>query len=101
MTLAAAFEVVWADVRYAARSLRRSPGFTVVAVLSLALGVGANTAIFQILDAVRLRSLPVRNPSELAEVRIAGGNGGMGLNSHGRLAAGVAPVRLAPQQLPT
>jgi predicted permease len=87
MTLATAFEVVWADVRYAARSLRRSPGFTVVAVLSLALGVGANTAIFQILDAVRLRSLPVRNPSELAEVRIAGGNGGMGLNSgpYGRL----------------
>jgi predicted permease len=81
MSLATAIEVVWADVRYAGRALRRSPGFTVVAVLSLALGVGANTAIFQILDAVRLRSLPVRNPHELAEVRIAGGNAGMGLNS--------------------
>ena len=87
MTLPTAIEVVWADVRYAARSLRRSPGFAVVAALSLALGVGANTAIFQILDAVRLRSLPVRNPQELAEVRIVGGNGGMGLNSgpYGRL----------------
>jgi predicted permease len=87
MTVGTAIEVVWADIRYAGRSLRRSPGFAVVAVLSLALGVGANTAIFQILDAVRLRSLPVRNPHELAEVRIAGGNSGMGLNSgpYGRL----------------
>jgi hypothetical protein len=57
MTPATAIEVVWADVRYADRSLRRSPGFTVVAVLSLALSVGANTAIFQILDAVRLQQL--------------------------------------------
>jgi len=81
MTPATAIEIVWADVRYGGRSLRRSPGFTVVAVLSLALGVGANTAIFQILDAVRLRSLPIRSPQELAEVRIVGGNGGMGLNS--------------------
>ena len=87
MTLPTAIEAVWADVRYAGRSLRRSPGFAVVAALSLALGVGANTAIFQILDAVRLRSLPVRSPHELAEVRIVGGNGGMGLNSgpYGRL----------------
>jgi predicted permease len=87
MTLPTAIEDVWADIRYAARSLRHSPGFAVVATLSLALGVGANTAIFQILDAVRLRSLPVPRPDELAEVRIAGGNGGMGLNGepYGRL----------------
>ena len=69
------------DVRFAFRTLAKSPGFTTVAVVTLALGIGANTAIFQLLDAVRLRSLPVPNPHELIEVRIAGGNHGMGLNS--------------------
>ena len=73
-------ETTWRDLRYAARTLRLSPGFAAVAVLSLALGIGANTAIFQLLDAVRLRSLPVQNPQELAEVKIVGGNHGMGLN---------------------
>src|SRR5215472_3792355 len=68
------------DVRFAFRTLAKSPSFTTVAVLTLALGIGANTAIFQLLDAVRLRSLPVPNPHELAEVRIVGGNHGMGLN---------------------
>jgi predicted permease len=73
-------ESIWQDLRYGARLLRLSPGFAVVAIASLALGIGANTAIFQLLDAVRLRSLPVRNPQELAEVKIVGGNHGMGLN---------------------
>src|SRR5277367_3520803 len=73
-------ESVWQDLRYGARLLRLSPGFTAVAITSLALGIGANTAIFQLLDAVRLRSLSVKNPGELAEVKIVGGNGGMGLN---------------------
>src|SRR5262245_50734868 len=67
------------DLRYAGRMLRRSPGFTAVSILSLALGIGANAAIFQLLNGVRLRSLPVANPQELAEVRIAGGNGGYGI----------------------
>src|SRR5258705_8817276 len=58
------------DLRYATRLLRRNPGFTLVAILSLALGIGANTAIFQVIDAVRLRTLPIRNPGELAEVRL-------------------------------
>src|SRR5215475_2859286 len=66
-------ETTLQDLRYAIRVLRRSPGFTTVAILSLALGIGANAAIFQLLDAVRLRSLPVINPQELVEVRIAGG----------------------------
>ena len=66
----------WRDLRYGARLLRLNPGFTVVAILSLALGVGANTAIFQLLDAVRLRTLPVRNPEQLVEVRIADTPGG-------------------------
>src|SRR3989442_5536131 len=73
-------ESIWRDLRYGARLLRMSPGFALVAIASLALGIGANTAIFQLLNAVRLRSLPVPNPQELAEVRIVGGNRGMGLN---------------------
>lgn len=73
-------ESIWQDVRYGVRQLRINPGFSLVAIVSLALGIGANTAIFQLLDAVRLRSLPIRNPGELAEVKIAGGNHGMGVN---------------------
>ena len=69
------------DIRFGARQLRFNPGFTAVAVSSLALGIGANTAIFQLLDAVRLRSLPVLRPDEIVEVRIAGGTGGMGMSS--------------------
>ncbi len=71
---------VWKDLRFGLRMLRKSPTLTITATLTLALGIGANTAIFQLLDAVRLRSLPVRNPDELAEIRIIGGNHGMGLN---------------------
>jgi len=69
------------DVRYAARVLRRSPGFAIAAVASLTLGIGANTAIFELLNAVRLRNLPVARPGELVEIAIVGGNRGMGLNS--------------------
>ena len=68
------------DLRYAIRQLRLAPAFALVATASLALGIGANAAIFQLLDAVRLRSLPIPNPTELAEVRIVGGNHGFGIN---------------------
>src|SRR5579863_9728789 len=60
-----------ADLRYAARTLRQNPGFTSIAILSLAFGIGANTAIFQLLDAVRLRTLPVLAPERLASVEFA------------------------------
>lgn len=64
------------DTRYGIRSLARTPGFTAVAILSLALGTGANTAIFRLLDAVRLRPLPVANPRQLVEIYIPGGADG-------------------------
>src|SRR5215467_12648969 len=58
-------EQFFQDLRYGLRTLRNNPGFTAVAVLSLALGIGANTAVFSLVDAVILKSLPVRNPGEL------------------------------------
>jgi putative ABC transport system permease protein len=61
---------IWNDLRFGARLLRKNPGFAVVAILSLALGIGANTTIFQLLDAVRLRTLPVKDPQQLARVKI-------------------------------
>ncbi len=66
------------DLRHAFRLLRLSPGFTIVAVLTLALGIGANTAIFQLIDSIRLRTSPVKNPQELGTVRIADRHWGSG-----------------------
>jgi predicted permease len=66
------------DLRFGVRMLLKNKSFTAVAVLSLALGIGANTAIFQLLDAVRLRTLPVKAPQELAEIHIADMTGARG-----------------------
>ncbi len=68
----------WRDLRHALRFLRLSPGFTLVAVLTLALGIGANTAIFQLIDSIRLRTIPVKNPQELGTIRIADRHWGSG-----------------------
>ena len=57
------------DVRYALRSFARNPGFTLVALLTLALGIGANTAIFRLVDTIMLRILPVQHPEELLPIR--------------------------------
>ncbi|QOY87497.1 ABC transporter permease [Paludibaculum fermentans] len=62
-------ESIWQDLRYAARLLRNSPGFTAVAVLSLALAIGANTSIFTVIDAILLKTLPVPEPGQLLILR--------------------------------
>ncbi|MGH9727578.1 MAG: ABC transporter permease [Candidatus Acidiferrales bacterium] len=66
------------DIRYGLRMLGKSPGFAAVAILTLALGIGANAAIFQLIDAVRLRTLPVKDPQTLAIVHINKNHWGSG-----------------------
>jgi len=61
-------ETCWQDVRFGLRTLRKSPGFTTVAILTLALGIGANTAIFTMTNGLMLRTLPVRDPGRLVEL---------------------------------
>ncbi len=69
-------EVVIQDLRYGLRQLRRRPGFAAAAIASLALGIGANTAIFTLVDQIVLRLLPVHNPAELVLLRVDGGRPG-------------------------
>src|SRR3954466_7537440 len=63
-------DVAWRDLRYAVRTLARTPAFTVVAIVSLTLGIGANTAMFAVLDGLLLRELPVASPHELVEINL-------------------------------
>ena len=64
-------DTLWRDLRFSVRTLHKRPGFTVVVVLSLALGIGANTAIFSLVDAINYRPLPVPNPGGLVTIDIA------------------------------
>src|ERR1700730_6311094 len=64
-------DAVWHDVRYCLRSLRRSPGFSAVVILTLMLSVGANTALFSVLNALVFRTLPVQTPHQLAMLSLA------------------------------
>jgi predicted permease len=74
-------ETLGQDVRYGLRQLRRSPGFTAVVALSLALGIGANTAIFSLIDAVMLKTLPVREPGRLVLINRTAGESISAVNS--------------------
>src|SRR6516225_4825414 len=89
------------DIRYGARMLRRSPGFSAVAILSLGLGIGANTAIFSLIDQVLLKMLPVKEPERLVVFHWGGAsftyNQYRRLHDDARLFSGVlgySPVRL-------
>jgi putative ABC transport system permease protein len=76
MNIIGVIETTARDLKFSLRALRRSPGFVVVAVLTLALGIGANTAIFSLLDQILLRLLPVKNPQELVLLTMRGNHYG-------------------------
>jgi putative ABC transport system permease protein len=85
MNIAAWLDSTRADITYGLRQLRLNPGFTAIAVLSLALGIGANAAIFQLVNAIRLKTLPVQNPQELVLIDFEDGSvrHGSGWSPHG------------------